>query len=77
MVRPEDKPIWFGYFDTEIEAARIYDRLAVELFGEFAGLNFPEEWPPERRQEAFAKKETIRAAQKAKAQRATRRKGNP
>jgi hypothetical protein len=75
MIRPEDKPIWFGYFDTEIEAARIYDRLAVELFGEFAGLNFPEEWPPERRQEAFAKKETIRAAQKAKAQRAMRQKG--
>ncbi len=40
---------YLGYFDTEAEAARVYDRKAVELFGEFAGLNFPEEWPPERR----------------------------
>jgi hypothetical protein len=43
--------IWLGYFSSEIEAARAYDRKAVELFGEFANLNFPEEWPPERRRE--------------------------
>jgi hypothetical protein len=43
-----------GHFDDEVEAARAYDRTAVECFGEFARLNFPEEWPPERRQQAHA-----------------------
>jgi hypothetical protein len=32
-----------GYFDTEIEAARVYDASIREHFGEFARLNFPQQ----------------------------------
>ena len=42
--------IWFegrsiapGHYREEIDAARAYDRAAVELFGEFAWLNSPQE----------------------------------
>lgn len=34
------KRLFLGYFDNEIEAAKVYDRKAEELFGEFAYLNF-------------------------------------
>jgi hypothetical protein len=54
--------IWFeggyvsiGYFTDEVEAARAYDRKAVELFGATARLNFPEEWPPQRRKRVYAR----------------------
>jgi len=47
-------PMWLGYFDDEVEAARAYDYKAVQCCGPFARLNLPEEWPPERIQEVYA-----------------------
>jgi hypothetical protein len=38
------KTMHLGSFDDEIEAAKTYDRKAHELFGEFAYLNFPEDY---------------------------------
>ena len=29
-----------GYFDTETKAAKAYDKKALELFGEYACINF-------------------------------------
>lgn len=63
----------YGFRD-EAEAARVYDRMAVELFGEVAELNFPEEWPAERRAQVYAEAETKRKALRAKAA-AKKRKG--
>lgn len=37
------KRIHLGYYDDELEAARAYDRKAIELFGPYAKLNFPRE----------------------------------
>ncbi|MBN1363140.1 MAG: HNH endonuclease [Sedimentisphaerales bacterium] len=40
----DGKQIYLGSFDDETEAARAYDRKARDLFGEFARLNFPEDY---------------------------------
>ncbi len=41
-IRKDGKKHYLGCFDSEIEAAKVYDKRATELFGEFAYLNFPE-----------------------------------
>jgi len=43
-VRHNDHNWYVGRFVSEIEAARAYDRKAAEVFGEYAWLNFPEEY---------------------------------
>jgi hypothetical protein len=39
----KNRSIGLGHYHDEAQAARAYDRAALELFGEYAWLNFPEE----------------------------------
>ncbi len=55
-----------GYFAGEIEAARARDYKAVELLGEEARLNLPDEWPPERRKHVHAQWLRAQAREKPK-----------
>lgn len=41
-IRSEDRQVFLGYFKTEEEAAKAYDRGARKFFGVFARLNFPD-----------------------------------
>lgn len=43
QIQHERKVRHIGYFDCPKEAARAWDAVAKELFGEYANLNFPEE----------------------------------
>jgi hypothetical protein len=65
-----------GLYEDEAEAARAYDHRAVECFGEFARVNFPKEWPPERRAEVYAQAEAVRKKAKKKQSKRTTKK-NP
>lgn len=38
----DNKKYHIGDFNTDIEAAKAYDKKAQKLFGKFACLNFPE-----------------------------------
>jgi hypothetical protein len=66
--------ISLGYHADEAEAARAYDRMAVALFGDIARVNFPEEWPPERRARVYAEAREKREALIAKAAQARKQK---
>ena len=46
-IRFQDKRLYIGQFETELEAAIAYDRLAIEIQGKFAKLNILTELPSE------------------------------
>ncbi len=45
-VSRQGKCYYVGTFDDEVEAAKARDRKAYELHGEYAYLNFPDDFPP-------------------------------
>jgi hypothetical protein len=59
------KTFFCGYHTDEVEAARARDYTAVQVLGEEARLNLPEEWPPERVKRVHA--EWLRAQARLKA----------
>lgn len=58
---------FLGYYDDEVGAARAYDRRAVEALSEFARLNFPREWPAERRVQVRAQWQAAKKVRRKKA----------
>ncbi len=45
IVGPEGR-IYLGVYKDPVLAARVYDRAALDLFGEFARINFPDDHSP-------------------------------
>jgi hypothetical protein len=62
-----DNRVRLCYCNSEVDAARAYDRAAVASFGPYARPNFPEEWPPERRERVYAEHQAALSKEAEKA----------
>jgi hypothetical protein len=72
VIQFEGRSVNLRTFADEVEAARAYDRAAVERFGVFARPNFPEDWPVERRQAVHAQWLKVSGGRKGPTPRARR-----
>ena len=43
QIKNDKQHVYLGRYKDKIEAARAYDKAALELFGSFANINFPNE----------------------------------
>ena len=62
QIQYQNKATHIGTYATKEEAAASYDKRAIELFGEYAKLNFPErleEYLAERKKEESNDQEKI------------------
>ena len=53
--------VHIGLFADEAQAARARDRMAIMLHGQYAYLNFPEDWPPAKREALYNSPEAVQA----------------
>ncbi len=66
MIKHKGVTHYCGRFDDEVEAAKARDRKARELEGEYAYLNFPDEFPPRSPSQPAAKGKRGRKKRKRK-----------
>jgi len=55
LIKHQGVTYYLGTFEDEVEAAKARDRKAYELEGEYAYLNFPEDFPKKGESESFPK----------------------
>jgi hypothetical protein len=58
--------IFNGRYEREEDAARASDYLNIQLHGQYAYLNFPNEWPPDKRDALYNSPQAVQARAEAR-----------